>query len=71
MDNLSKTLSLVFMLVFLTSLVTFQTATVKAQTKTITVPDDYLTIQAAIGNASAGDTVFVKKGTSIAVLRPG
>jgi parallel beta-helix repeat protein len=31
--------------------------------KTITVPDDYLTIQEAIDNASAGDTVFVKKGT--------
>jgi parallel beta-helix repeat protein len=30
--------------------------------KTITVPDDYLTIQEAIGNASAGDTVFVKNG---------
>ena len=34
-----------------------------AQTKTITVPDDYPTIQSAIGNASAGDTVFVKEGT--------
>ena len=31
--------------------------------KTITVPDDYPTIQAAIDNANAGDTVFVKKGT--------
>jgi len=31
--------------------------------KTITVPDDYPTIQEAIDNASAGDTVFVKKGT--------
>jgi parallel beta-helix repeat protein len=30
--------------------------------KTITVPDDYPTIQAAIDNASTGDTVFVKKG---------
>jgi nitrous oxidase accessory protein len=27
------------------------------------VPDKYPTIQAAIGNASAGDTVFIKKGT--------
>jgi parallel beta-helix repeat protein len=31
--------------------------------KTITVPDDYLTIQEAVDHASAGDTVFVKKGT--------
>jgi parallel beta-helix repeat protein len=30
--------------------------------KTITVPDDYLTIQAAIDHANAGDRVFVKKG---------
>jgi nitrous oxidase accessory protein NosD len=29
----------------------------------LVVPDDYPTIQAAIGNASAGDTVYVKKGT--------
>jgi len=29
----------------------------------VVVPDDYPTIQEAIGNATAGDTVFVKKGT--------
>ena len=34
----------------------------KAHPKTIIVPDDYPTIQAAIDNASAGDSVFVKKG---------
>jgi len=38
-------------------------ATVKAQSKTIIVPDDYPTIQAAIDKANAGDTVFVKNGT--------
>lgn len=31
--------------------------------KTIVVPDDFSTIQKAIDNASAGDTIFVKKGT--------
>ncbi|MCW4017601.1 MAG: right-handed parallel beta-helix repeat-containing protein [Candidatus Bathyarchaeota archaeon] len=36
---------------------------VKADAKTITVPDDYSSIQAAVGNATAGDTVFVRKGT--------
>ncbi len=36
---------------------------VKAVAKTIVVPDDYPTIQAAIDNANAGDTVFVKEGT--------
>lgn len=30
--------------------------------KTVVVPDDYLTIGAAVGNASQGDTVLVKKG---------
>jgi nitrous oxidase accessory protein NosD len=35
---------------------------VKATYKTITVPDDYTTISAAIGNASDGDTVFVRSG---------
>jgi nitrous oxidase accessory protein len=36
---------------------------VKAEAQTIVVPDDYATIQWAIGNASEGDTIFVKKGT--------
>jgi parallel beta-helix repeat protein len=35
----------------------------EAEPKTIVVPDDYLTIGWAIGNASEGDTIFVKKGT--------
>ena len=35
----------------------------KADSKTITVPDDYPTIQQAINNALAGDTVYVKSGT--------
>ena len=37
----------------------------KAQTGTITVPDDYSTIQEAINNASHGDTVYVKNGVYI------
>jgi len=35
----------------------------KAEAKTIIVPDDYPTITDAIGNATEGDTIFVKKGT--------
>ena len=31
-------------------------------TKTIVVPDNYSTINAAIGNATQGDTIFVKNG---------
>jgi parallel beta-helix repeat protein len=36
---------------------------VKAESKTIDVPDDYLTIQEAINNSDEGDTIFVKSGT--------
>jgi parallel beta-helix repeat protein len=43
--------------VFLTIQPTF------ASHKTLTVPDNYSTINAALQNASDGDTVFVRKGT--------
>ena len=36
---------------------------VKAQPRTIFVPDDYKTIADAIGNATNGDTIFVRQGT--------
>jgi nitrous oxidase accessory protein len=42
-----------------------ETWVLKAESKTIIVPDDYFTIQDAIGNASEGDTVFVKSGIYI------
>ncbi len=45
----------------------------KSDSKTITVPDDYPSIQAAVGNASSGDTVFVRKGNyagGIALNKP-
>jgi nitrous oxidase accessory protein len=34
-----------------------------AANRTIIVPDDYPTVRDAIGNATAGDTILVKKGT--------
>jgi nitrous oxidase accessory protein len=37
----------------------------KSTSKTITVPDDYLTIESAINNANEGDTIFVKKGVYV------
>jgi parallel beta-helix repeat protein len=46
---------------------------VKAEPKTIVVPDDYPTIADAVGNASPGDTVFVRKGNyagGIALNKP-
>lgn len=58
-----KTFTLALIALTLMSLVTLSSVTVKASPKTITVPDDYPTIQEAINNASAGDTVFVKSGT--------
>ena len=59
---MSKALALALVLVFLTasSIITF--LPVKAETKTIIVPDDYPTIASAIGNATNGDTIFVKEG---------
>ncbi len=40
----------------------FSQIEVKAETKTIVVPDDFPTITDAIGNATEGDVVFVRKG---------
>ncbi len=59
---MSKALALALVLVFLTasSIITF--LPVKAENKTIIVPDDYPTIASAIGNATNGDTIFVKEG---------
>lgn len=65
MRSLGKALTLMLVVIFLTYLVMLQPATVKAQPKTITVPDDYPTIQSAIDHANAGDTVFVKAGEYI------
>jgi nitrous oxidase accessory protein NosD len=63
MGNLKKITALLFIIIFLISLATILFVIFRMQPKTITVPDDYPTIQAAIANASAGDTVFVKRGT--------
>jgi parallel beta-helix repeat protein len=63
MGTASKSFALVLIMLFLTSLVVLPPNSVNAQSKTITVPDDYTDIQAAIDHANAGDTVFVKEGT--------
>ena len=57
-------LTFVLLLVLCSVLASFPEINVaQAEPKTIVVPDDYPTIGAAIGNASEGDTIFVKKGT--------
>ena len=61
MHKTGKVLAVLIAIIILSSIVIFQLSTVKEQPKTIVVPDDYPTIQSAIDNASAGDTVFVKK----------
>lgn len=58
-----KSIALLLILVFLIASSIATPFSVKAEPKTIVVPDDYPTIQAAVDNASAGDTVYVKKGT--------
>ena len=64
MDNKIKFIFLALIVIFLTSLITFHSVTTKAaSSRTIVVPDDYTTIQAAVANASPGDNIYVKSGT--------
>ena len=57
------TSTLVGLLVLSSILVIFPNImTVDAEARTIVVPDDFSTIQAAIDNAAEGDTVFIKNG---------
>ena len=62
MGRLSKSFSVFLVILCLLLLVVLPSYTVKIVSRTLVVPDKYPTIQAAIGNARAGDTVFVKKG---------
>lgn len=56
-----KTFSVIAIVLLLASIIAIQPA--EAEAKIITVPDDYPTIASAIGNASDGNTILVKKGT--------
>jgi nitrous oxidase accessory protein len=58
-----KSIALLLVLVFLTASCLTVPLPVNADSKTIVVPDDYPTISSAIGNATDGDTILVKKGT--------
>jgi nitrous oxidase accessory protein len=60
---MGKTATLLLVLVFLTASCLIIPSSVQAGPKTITVPDDYPTIESAITNANDGDTILVKEGT--------
>ena len=62
MMGMSKSIGTLLVLVLAAS-GTITLLSVNAESKIIVVPDDYPTIAAAIGNATEGDTVYVKKGT--------
>jgi nitrous oxidase accessory protein len=63
MQKTGKVLAVLIAVIIISSIVILQLPTFKEQSKIIVVPDDYPTIQSAIDNASAGDTIYVKKGT--------
>lgn len=52
----------VFLVAVLLVWVDFQVGEVKAESRTLVVPDDFCSIQTAVDNATAGDTVFVRSG---------
>ena len=58
-----RTVSVIMLTLLLTSMLTLAFNIQPVKARTIVVPDDYLTIQEAINNANAGDTVFVRNGT--------
>jgi parallel beta-helix repeat protein len=58
----SKVAYLLILTILISSLVTPLPFEASAAGATIYVPDDYSTIQDAIGNATAGDTIIVKSG---------
>jgi hypothetical protein len=61
--SMNKNVVLLLVLVFLTATCVIAVQPIKADPKTIVVPDDYPTVTAAIRNANEGDTIFVKKGS--------
>lgn len=52
----------VIVLIASASLVVSNTNVGRAAGRTITVPDDYMTIREALAAANSGDTLFVKSG---------
>jgi len=65
MRNLAKSLTLALVAAFFMSILIAPSVLVEAESATIVVPDDYPTIQEAIGNATEGDTIYIKKGSYV------
>ncbi|MBN1244165.1 hypothetical protein JXA31_01065 [Candidatus Bathyarchaeota archaeon] len=59
---MSKSLAFTLVLAFLMASCISMPLPVKAVFNTITVPDDYSTITAAIANANTGDVIFIRAG---------
>jgi hypothetical protein len=60
---MSKSIVMLLVFILLTSSYILTFLPVQAEPKNIVVPEDYPTISSAIGNATTGDTILVKKGT--------
>ncbi len=58
---MNKSIAIMLVLI-LTTLSTITFLPVKAEAKTITVPEDYPSIQEAVNSATDGDTIYVKAG---------
>ena len=63
MGVLNKTLALLLIFSVLSSMAIVNIAIAEMNPSTLCVPDDFPTIQEAVGNANSGDTVYVKEGT--------
>jgi len=62
MDTTSRTVAFVLIIVSLTSLCIWNIQQSRADSASIIVPDDYPTITDAVGNATDGDIIFIRKG---------
>jgi parallel beta-helix repeat protein len=60
---LKRIFSTLMLTVFAVSILVFSYKIQTVKAGTVTVPDDYSTIQEAINNANTGDTIFVRNGT--------
>ena len=63
MSNGNKIFISLLSLLLLVSLASMSCSNVKAQSRTITVPDDFPSISLAVKNATDGDIVYVRSGT--------